>query len=105
MIGRGSIGRVVRHLARGLRRSPAPADLPVATPWQSYSDLARVQGFDRLYLLLSFDCDRHEDADVAEMVDGWLAERGIPRTYAGRVDAAMAAIRTLAAELDADILP
>ncbi|RAU21829.1 hypothetical protein CU669_11015 [Paramagnetospirillum kuznetsovii] len=50
--------------------------------WQAYGALARAQGFDRLYLLLSFDCDRHEDAEVVEMVDGWLVERGIPRTYA-----------------------
>jgi hypothetical protein len=50
--------------------------------WIHYSDLAASQGFDRLYLLLSFDCDTPEDAQAAEILDGKLQTMGIQRSYA-----------------------
>jgi peptidoglycan/xylan/chitin deacetylase (PgdA/CDA1 family) len=47
-----------------------------------YSRLARLQGFDRLYVALSFDCDTPEDIPAAEQVHTWLSKRGIKATYA-----------------------
>jgi len=50
--------------------------------FRAYGQLARAQGFDRLYVLLSFDCDTPEDIGAAEQLDMWLRARGIARTYA-----------------------
>jgi hypothetical protein len=47
-----------------------------------YGRLAQMQGFDQLYVLLSFDCDTPEDIAAAEHLDGWLRQRGIKATYA-----------------------
>ena len=48
----------------------------------AYGRLARTQGFDRLYIALSFDCDTPEDIPAAEQVHTWLSKRGIKATYA-----------------------
>lgn len=50
--------------------------------WKRYSSIACQQGFDRLYLLLSFDCDTPEDAVAAKVIDEWLYEQNIQRSYA-----------------------
>jgi peptidoglycan/xylan/chitin deacetylase (PgdA/CDA1 family) len=50
--------------------------------WTHYSDLASDLGFDRLYLLLSFDCDTPEDAQAAGLLDAKLQAMGIQRSYA-----------------------
>lgn len=50
--------------------------------WERYSALARQQGFDRLYLLLSFDCDTPDDAVSAQIIDAWLYDQNIQRSYA-----------------------
>lgn len=50
--------------------------------WQWYSILARRQGFDQLYLTLSFDCDTQQDIEAAEALHVWLAEHNIKATYA-----------------------
>lgn len=50
--------------------------------WQRYSIQARQQGLDRLYLVLSFDCDTPEDAEAAVLIHGWLSDHGIKATYA-----------------------
>lgn len=50
--------------------------------WSRYSGMARKQGFDRLYLLLSFDCDTPEDAEAAAVLDEKLKLLGIKRSYA-----------------------
>lgn len=50
--------------------------------WKRYDSLARQQGFDRLYLLLSFDCDTPEDALTASTLDEWLYDHSIQRSYA-----------------------
>jgi hypothetical protein len=50
--------------------------------WSRYSALAQKQGFDRLYLLLSFDCDTPEDAEAAAILDEKLKQLGIRRSYA-----------------------
>jgi hypothetical protein len=47
-----------------------------------YGRLAQAQGFDQLYVLLSFDCDTPEDIAAAEQLDGWLRQRGLKATYA-----------------------
>lgn len=47
-----------------------------------YDRLARAQGFTRLCVLLSFDCDTPEDIDAAEKLDAWLSARGLKATYA-----------------------
>jgi hypothetical protein len=52
------------------------------TIWSRYNRMAHKQGFDRLYLLLSFDCDTPEDAEAAAVLDGKLKELGIQRSYA-----------------------
>jgi hypothetical protein len=53
-----------------------------ATVWSRYGRRARAAGFDRLYLVLSFDCDTPEDAEAAARVHAWLRARGIKATYA-----------------------
>ncbi|GAP19930.1 polysaccharide deacetylase family protein [Leptolinea tardivitalis] len=50
--------------------------------WNRYTTLAQRQGFTRLYLLLSFDCDTDKDARAALLIDDWLEKRKIQRTYA-----------------------
>ncbi len=50
--------------------------------WERYNIQSHLQGFDRLYLLLSFDCDTPADAEAASKLDEWLVERGIQRSYA-----------------------
>jgi hypothetical protein len=50
--------------------------------WQRYSSLARKQGFDRLYLVLSFDCDTPEDARAAQTIHDRLVKLNIMGTYA-----------------------
>ncbi len=47
-----------------------------------YGRLARLQGFDRLYVVLSFDCDTPEDIPAAEHLHTWLSKRGLKATYA-----------------------
>lgn len=44
--------------------------------WRAYDRKAREMGFDRLYLVLSFDCDTDEDIDAAKRIHQWLTERG-----------------------------
>src|SRR5262249_51985710 len=41
-----------------------------------YAGLARAAGFKRLYLVLSFDCDTGDDADVAWKVHSRLVDMG-----------------------------
>lgn len=62
----------------GKAASPALARLY----WPSYARQARRLGLDRLYLILSFDCDTPQDAEAATRLDPWLRERGIKATYA-----------------------
>jgi len=50
--------------------------------WQRYNSLAHQQGFNRLYLVLSFDCDTPEDAEAAKIIHSRLLEQGIKATYA-----------------------
>jgi hypothetical protein len=47
-----------------------------------YGSLARAQGLNQLYVLLSFDCDTSEDIAAAEYLDSWLRPRDIKATYA-----------------------
>jgi hypothetical protein len=53
-----------------------------AQVWKPYDETARKIGLDRLYLLLSFDCDTPEDAQATAKLDPWLRERGINAAYA-----------------------
>jgi peptidoglycan/xylan/chitin deacetylase (PgdA/CDA1 family) len=48
----------------------------------AYAAKARAQGFDRLVLYLTFDCDTDEDAAAALQLDPWLRSRGIRAAYA-----------------------
>jgi hypothetical protein len=50
--------------------------------WQRYNSLSHSQGFDRLYLILSFDCDTQQDAEAAAIIHTWLCEHNIKATYA-----------------------
>lgn len=47
-----------------------------------YASFARKQGLSQPSLLLSFDCDTDRDAEVAEEVNGRLAESGVYPVYA-----------------------
>jgi peptidoglycan/xylan/chitin deacetylase (PgdA/CDA1 family) len=79
----------LRHPMRTLLRlGETPVNIqPVPMPgnealFLEYGRLARLQGFDRLYIVLSFDCDTPEDIPAAEQVHAWLNERGLKATYA-----------------------
>jgi peptidoglycan/xylan/chitin deacetylase (PgdA/CDA1 family) len=50
--------------------------------FRRYGRLARRQGFRRLYVLFSCDCDTPEDAAAAAHLDMWLRERAVPMSYA-----------------------
>ncbi|KAA3646350.1 MAG: hypothetical protein DWQ07_09025 [Chloroflexi bacterium] len=50
--------------------------------WQSYKQKSLDLGLDRLYLILSFDCDTSEDIVAAEQIHNWMLERGLKATYA-----------------------
>ena len=50
--------------------------------FQRYAALCRASGVDRLYLVVSFDCDTPEDLQVVEAVCGRLADLQIPPVLA-----------------------
>jgi hypothetical protein len=50
--------------------------------WKPYAQKARAAGLDKLYLILSFDCDANEDIEAAGELDEWLRVRGVKATYA-----------------------
>lgn len=50
--------------------------------WRAYDSKAREMGFDRLYLVLSFDCDTDEDIEAAERIHRWLGERNARGVFA-----------------------
>ncbi len=50
--------------------------------WQRYGQRARRAGLDRLYFVLSFDCDTREDARVVERLDERLRRMGARPVYA-----------------------
>jgi hypothetical protein len=66
------LDRVTTKLARHL---PGPV-------WRSYGKKAAAIGLDRLYLVLSCDCDTPEDAEAAARLHDWLTPRGMKATYA-----------------------
>lgn len=68
----------VRRLLSLGRPIPVDPDFPWQVPlWRDYDRLAHRRGFDHRWLILSFDCDRPEDAVAApELVEG-LRRRGI----------------------------
>ena len=47
-----------------------------------YAAMARAAGFERLYLVLSFDCDTSDDASVVAGVHSRLVDMGITPVYA-----------------------
>jgi len=50
--------------------------------WRSFDARARAAGIDRLYLVLSFDCDTVKDAEVVLGVDARLRDMGAAPVYA-----------------------
>jgi hypothetical protein len=50
--------------------------------YRRYRRLAEQAGFHRLYFILSFDCDTHEDAGIALKVHHRLRTLGVTPTYA-----------------------
>src|SRR5262245_54263038 len=63
--------------------APSAAALPEhESQLIAYGAKARAQGFDRLLLYLTFDCDTDEDAAAALELDPWLRARGIRGAYA-----------------------
>jgi peptidoglycan/xylan/chitin deacetylase (PgdA/CDA1 family) len=84
--------RALEAIRYPFHSSPQPFDSavqlqPVArfTPemlFSEYGRLAQQQGFNRLYVVLSFDCDTPEDIPAAETLHTWLSQRGVKATYA-----------------------
>jgi peptidoglycan/xylan/chitin deacetylase (PgdA/CDA1 family) len=82
--------RAVHRLARA--RAVTRDPLGAAVRWRASRDagallqrharLARRAGVDRVYLVLSFDCDTADDASVAWDVHARLGEFGVCPTYA-----------------------
>ncbi len=50
--------------------------------FRRYGKLAKMQGFDRLYIILSFDCDSPEDIPAAKIIHSYLKKRGLKGTFA-----------------------
>jgi len=50
--------------------------------FRKYGKLAQLQGFDRLYIILSFDCDSPEDIPAAKIIHSYLNKRGLKGTFA-----------------------
>lgn len=81
----GKLLRAARHPLRTVRRvlgmDPGDGAEHKERLFLRYGELARQQGFDRLYVALSFDCDTPEAA-AAERLDAWLRGRGLKASYA-----------------------
>lgn len=78
------IGRMIKRVLyrRCLDKDAAASISDADRLFLNYSDLAQRQGFDRLNILLSFDCDTPDDIKAAEHVSGWLAQRNIQAAFA-----------------------
>lgn len=76
----GTIGSALRF-ARA-PREVALARLRPELLFRRYGELARRAGLDRLHLVLSFDCDTLEDAEVAVEVHERLLALGVTAAYA-----------------------
>jgi hypothetical protein len=74
------IAESVLHPAHTATRLRARADASRLA--ERHSRLARRRGIDRPYLILSFDCDLHEDAEVVWDVHTRLMDRGVVAVYA-----------------------
>ncbi|WP_085902012.1 polysaccharide deacetylase family protein [Kiloniella majae] len=48
----------------------------------SYSEKCRAAGIDRLYFVISFDCDTPEDAQASKRLSPYLMDKGIIPTFA-----------------------
>jgi peptidoglycan/xylan/chitin deacetylase (PgdA/CDA1 family) len=59
-----------------------PTATEVPAVWQRYVARARAAGVDRVYLLLTFDCDTDLDIDVAADLDRQLRAHGVKAGYA-----------------------
>jgi peptidoglycan/xylan/chitin deacetylase (PgdA/CDA1 family) len=80
----GMMASVLRRLFGQRRESSTPAELEPhnITVMRRYAELARAAGIDRLYLVLTFDCDTDLDIDAAPALDRDLRRRGIHAGYA-----------------------
>lgn len=73
----------VRHVrAPGAATFTALSHLRPAAVWSRHSRLAAAQGLDRLFVILSFDCDTDQDIAVVEQVHARLSRLGITPAYA-----------------------
>ena len=73
---------IASRLRRWLTRQPAGASAAAPEPenlcqLRGYAERCRACGVDRLYLLLTFDCDTDWDIDVVRHLDADLRRRGI----------------------------
>ena len=75
-----SIVELARDLPARAVRGRARVD-PGAV-YRKHARLARRAGLDRLYLVLSFDCDTEHDARVAPGIHSRLADMGVQPVYA-----------------------
>jgi peptidoglycan/xylan/chitin deacetylase (PgdA/CDA1 family) len=81
--------RILLKIARVFRLIPLEKEAyPPHNLWPhdavflSYDEKAQQQRFDRLYVLLSFDCDTPDDIPAARKVFDWMRERGLKATFA-----------------------
>jgi peptidoglycan/xylan/chitin deacetylase (PgdA/CDA1 family) len=75
---------IIDRLRRLFSSAPAapPPIAPAESPIERYGALCRACGIDRLYLLLTFDCDTDGDIDVVGELDRDLRRRGVAAGYA-----------------------
>jgi hypothetical protein len=74
------IAEAVTHPALAVTRLRARAG--ASRLGERHARLAAKRGLERPYLVLSFDCDLHEDAEVVWDVHERLLERGVTAVYA-----------------------
>lgn len=74
---------MLNRVRQWLRPSaPAPAAAAEVPAIDRYTELCRACGIDRLYLLLTFDCDTDLDIDVVDDLNRDMARLGIAAGYA-----------------------
>lgn len=62
--------------------TPPPEPVVTASPWSTYAAMAKACGVDRVYLLLTFDCDTDLDINIVGELDRQLRSKGIKAGYA-----------------------
>ncbi|MDO8680073.1 MAG: polysaccharide deacetylase family protein [Acidobacteriota bacterium] len=75
-------GKAAAHPPSAAATDPPAASAPVANLFRHYSSLCEAAGVDKVYLVLTFDCDTDQDIAAARDLDVDLRRRGIRAGYA-----------------------